>query len=122
MGTDTEVIEKAKGTMAKIILAVIVAPLALTSTIWLFTTVIATHRSVSVIEVGMSSLVVSIDKNTEAIVQMQKTNNLGHGAIANMVHELKLEVATSNTRLDHVEHDCEVNYTDIKTHTNGHSQ
>ena len=100
MSTDTQIIEKAKGTMAKLILLVMVAPISITSIYYLFSTVSTNKENLAVIANGMDAIVVSMNENTKAIKAMDKDNSLGHGNIAEMVHGVKIEVARSSIRID----------------------
>lgn len=98
--SDTEVAEKVKKTGASIVLVYIVAPLAILAIAWIFSTVTANRATGEAIEAGLVHLVKAMDKNTEAIESMDKDNKDGHSAIASMVYGVKLEVGTSNTRIN----------------------
>lgn len=107
MATDTEVVEKAKGVLAKIVLAVIVAPISLASMGWLFLTVMSTSESVAVIQRGQEMIVAELKNNTRAILDSNHDNADEHRILAEMVYSLTANVEANHIRVDSVKEDCD---------------
>lgn len=112
--SDTEVGAKVKKTGTQIILLSASATLITASIVWLFSTVVTNQNNTEAINATLPLIVVSMDKNTKAIIRMEAGNNIGHGAIASMVHEVKVEVAKSNGRIDRLEEDCDERHSDME--------
>lgn len=116
---DTDIVEKAKNTMAKIVLAFIVAPLAITATVWLFSTVVATSQALTLVSDGMNRMVHAVENNTIAVNDMKENNALGHSEMSLMIYEVKENIAVGQLRLGRLERDCDENHDQISEHTNG---
>lgn len=98
--SDTEIVDKVKKTGAHIVLMYIAAPLTILAIAWIFSTVTANRATGEAIKAGLVHLVKAMDKNTEAIKQMDHENVEGHSTIASMAYGVKLEVGKSNTKIN----------------------
>lgn len=114
MGQDTEVIQKAQKTLGQILIIALGVPIVLASLAWLFSTVIATNKSVAIIEHGMNRVVEAVENNTEAVKRMDKDNTVGHATIASMIYSVKEEVNEGTVRINALEKDCLKNHSDIR--------
>lgn len=114
MGQDTEVIQKAQKTLGQILIIALGVPIILASLAWLFSTVIATNKSVAIIEHGMNRVVEAVENNTEAVKRMDKDNATGHSTIASIIYSVKEEVIEGTVRINALEKDCLENHSDIR--------